>query len=239
MAVTGVPSSSFVPSLGWTRAELRGHCQDVWHDESSRGVAIINRAIDYAQNIAASKAPGFFLEKTFGTVATVNGTKEYTLAWDDPIYFTRIIDETNDVKLEEWTRDRLDTQHPDYPTTSGKGKPSRYAFYGRDSDNGRFKFQIYPTPDAVYTLRFFGFFIPAQLTDGVKSVIPGLFHHCLQAIIHEQFAASRNSPLLAYYERKAQEFLSDLAGYRWQTNSVRSFRPRLQVNALGNGTQNW
>ena len=239
MAVTLTPSSAFVPSIGWTRAELRGHAQDVWHDVSARGTDIINRAIDYAQNIAASKAPGFFLEKSFGTIATVDATKAYTVSWDDPMYFTRVIDQTNDVALEEWPRDRLDREHPDYPTATGKGKPEIYSFYGRDADNGRFKFQIYPSSDAVYTLEFFGFFIPAQLTDGVKSVIPGLFHHVLQAIVHEQFAASRNSPLLPYYERKAQEFLADLASYRWQTAGVRSFRPRLQVNALGNGTQNW
>jgi hypothetical protein len=85
------------------------------------------------------------------TVTTVNGTSNYTLTGVGTRFkVIDVVDDTNDRRLDNATHQSVFEIQLTNPEV---GLPSYYVFNGVDSNNDT-KVDLYPTPDAVFSVKF-------------------------------------------------------------------------------------
>ena len=90
--------------------------------------------------------------RTTLAINTVDGTYNYSLTGSgDKIKELNVINDTSNLNMEYRTNNWFDDKF--YVGTPASGAPEYYTYAGTDS-NGDMTIDFYPTPDAVYALRF-------------------------------------------------------------------------------------
>ena len=108
---------------------------------------LVNDAKREVENATAWQA----LNQTI-VIPTVAGTRNYTLTGSGERFrVNQVLNDTQDVEVRQAPANWLDRQY--YMGTVQESAPVYYSFNGVDS-NGDTKVDVYPKPDAVYSLRF-------------------------------------------------------------------------------------
>ena len=139
--------------------------------------------------------------ETSSTAATVDGTA-YVATPTDALIVRRVWDSTNDVKLDRigWGTYVEYTGRAD---TSSEGKPSEYIRQGTS-------IYLYPTPDAVYTMRIYYRKRPALLTGSAVTVIGAEWDEPIVKLATAQSWLRLQN--VEKYKAWREEFLSDVSG---------------------------
>lgn len=129
---------------------------------SSRGLTILNRTLQ----ALSREQPFIEMKKTF-TTTTIANTKNYSLPTTPTTVYNSIvdmilIDGTNSRKLKVVMPDQFEKYIP-YPETESTGTPAIYVPYGDNID-------LFPIPDAIYTLKCRAVMSPAIMTNAALSI---------------------------------------------------------------------
>lgn len=120
---------------------------------------------------AVEKAWNWSQLRSVVSVSAVDGTSEYSLTGSGQDF--RVISAWNDTsngKMDKVSQAWVDKRK--YTGNTAEGSPTRYTFRGEDSNNDA-NIEVYPTPDASYTLQFNLNIPQAELSsDGTEIDIP-------------------------------------------------------------------
>jgi len=150
--------------------------------------------------------------RTTLTVPTVASTTTYVLTgFGDAATFTGAVNDTSNAVLEyrpkRWIEEQI------YVGGGASGSPKYYTFAGVDS-NGDAQVQVYPTPDAVYSLRFDTVLQQGELTDGTDVLlIPHMpVLHLALALLARERGENQGSTAQEYFV-VADNYLTDAIAY--------------------------
>ena len=170
------------------------------------------------------------------TIPTVDGTKEYTWTGKgNPVEFLSAWNDTSNCELYYTSQGRFDKRNYTQPVQSGQ--PEEFILRSIDA-NGDYVIEVYPTPDAVYSLVFNAKVEQVDLVDNAdRIIIPTvpILHLALAFAARERGETGGTST--QEYFALADQYLSDAiasdaamheneltlrAGYHWPNNTMRA-----------------
>lgn len=146
------------------------------------------------------------------TVPTVASTTTYSLTgFGDTASLQTAVNDTSNTVLEYRPRQWLEEQI--YVRGATEGSPTYYTFAGVDG-SGDAQIQVYPTPDAVYSLRFDTTLRQDALSDGTDVLLvphmPVL--HLALALLARERGENQGSTAQEYFV-VADNYLTDAIAY--------------------------
>ncbi len=146
------------------------------------------------------------------TVPTVASTTTYSLTgFGDTASLQTAVNDTSNTVLEYRPRQWLEEQI--YVRGATEGSPTYYTFAGVDG-SGDAQIQVYPTPDAVYSLRFDTTLRQDALSDGTDVLLvphmPVL--HLALALLARERGENQGSTAKEYFV-VADNYLTDAIAY--------------------------
>lgn len=170
------------------------------------------------------------------TIPTVASTKEYTWTGKgNPVEFITAWNNTSNSELYYTGQGRFDKRN--YTQAAQSGTPEEFVLRSIDA-NGDYVIEVYPTPDAVYSLVFNAKVEQVDLVDNADSVIiptVPVLHLALAFAARERGETGGTST--QEYFSIADQYLSDAiaadaamheneltmnAGYFWPNNTMRA-----------------
>ena len=146
------------------------------------------------------------------TIPTVADTATYALTgFGDADVLMNAVNDTSNVVLEYRPRQWLEEQI--YVRGGTSGSPTSYTFSGVDG-SGDAQVQVYPTPDAVYSLRFDTTQRSVELSDDIDTLsIPHtpVIHLALALLVRER--GENQGTTAQEYFIIADRYLSDAIAY--------------------------
>ena len=146
------------------------------------------------------------------TIPTVASTTTYSLTgFGDTASLQTAVNDTSNTVLEYRPRQWLEEQI--YVRGATEGSPTYYTFAGVDG-SGDAQIQVYPTPDAVYSLRFDTTLRQDALSDGADVLLvphmPVL--HLALALLARERGENQGSTAREYFA-VADQYLQDAIAY--------------------------
>lgn len=178
--------------------QLRSHVLSYGFDSNTFS-SRINTYLNDAQDLVARRV-NYYIDEAVQSISTVAGTALLPF----PADFARgrtLFDTGRNIQLE-----LVSLRDIDRSNSTTTGAPYAYAINGTN-------FQLYPTPDNVYTLQLRYWKVPAALVgDSDTSTIPSDWHRLLWYwALKECFAADDDPQTAQYWEQQFEKTLAEFA----------------------------
>ncbi len=178
--------------MALTATELRSLLKEALHKDSTyTDPGDLNTFLTLGQERIVRESPHTLGAKAT-TLATVASTQEYNLASDffqmRSIWLASTSDQLIALGHDRWV------SSVESLATIPTGSPQWYCIFGWDSTNALWDIRLNPTPDAIYTIKYFYYWIPTAITGTATPAICsiGFSELLLEAAI--MIARARNDP---------------------------------------------
>jgi len=185
-----------------TYQEIYQAVEDLLGDSSADTELRIKKYINWAQQDVSSRKDWNFLH-TSATLATVNGTKNYSLS-ANCFKLIDMVNATDSTYLEEMDQ-RTFNQIKPVVSTGDTGAPTTYVPLWNDQ-SGATVVQLYPTPADAYTLNYnYLKSIPDLASNSDVPIIPNRYHAVLIDYALGREYEHRRSSMANYHLTKYED----------------------------------